>query len=257
MLNVKRVPTATGRRRFLRAFAAGMSMFLASGLAPAQMVVADPMHTIESYLARLQDISENLMTGKRWLDTSRHYTQQLVSGGVFQGQSMAMMDQFQERTLTYGLQVDCPGTPGGDINLWQALSLDMTGDIKAQQLQVCQRIVVAQNQRFNEMVKMLQTVRKRDEELKQIAQDRMQVGSSEGRLAANDNQIEAFRARAQLDAEYWQTVAAAYDGYIVSLHEDQQRLARQALNGGASALGSVVQGVALKGALKALRERDR
>lgn len=228
------------------------------GAAGAQWAVIDIKAIIESYMARMEDLKENALEAKRWMETYNHYKQQLISGGILSQMAMEMNSGFEERELSYGMSEDCPGSGSGLVDLWRSLSpLNMQGDIAAQQLEVCQQIVLAQNMRFNEMVKMLNTIRQRDAELQQIARERGQVGSSPGRLAANDNQLEAFRARAQMDIDYWKTAVATYDGFIEARRDDQRRLAKRALQGGRSLGGTLVQGAVLKDALEDRRGRDR
>ncbi|KAB7772759.1 hypothetical protein CEK65_20395, partial [Xanthomonas sp. LMG 12459] len=75
--------------------------------------------------------------------------------------------------------------------------------------------------------------------------------SSQGALAANDNEVRRFAAQNAMDLDYWNAQMKAYDSYIVALKDDQSRLARRALNGNKDdLLGQVVQAGVLAGALQ-------
>lgn len=233
--------------------------------ATAQWIVNDPPHTVKTVLGWIESHKQDLKELQQWKRQIDHYTQQLTTLANFMDQPMLMSDDFKERPADYNMAMECPGSSGG-LNLsslWSSFTLDPEGDIGAQQLELCQRIVLAKNARYNEQVRMLKRIRDNSSQLQRLAGARSSVGGSQGALAANDNDVSRFMARAENDMQYTQTALLAYDGYIASLKENQSLLATKALSGKSnegpfsSLMGSIVQGAALKGALEVARQRER
>ncbi|TXH65700.1 MAG: hypothetical protein E6Q88_13460 [Lysobacteraceae bacterium] len=103
-------------------------------------------------------------------------------------------------------------------------------DLKAQQMDICQRLVAAENMRFNQMMKTMQRIKQRNEALKGLAQVRADIEQS-GQLDANSNNLHMFVADAQVEIQYLQATVAAYDSLIVNLKQAQDMLAERGLNG--------------------------
>lgn len=221
--------------------------------------VIDFINWIQNYLQQYQAISEYSEEAKRWYDSYQHMQQQLIKLKGFTASMGPMADQFSRRAEDYGMTESCRGSSGGlSLSaLKQGLGIDPDGDIQQQQLQICERIILAENAKYNETVDMLKRLRKRAEELQEIEQGRASVGDSQGNLQANDNDVARFSAGMQMDLEYWEAMLAGYDSYIGLLRMDQQRLAIRAMAGPSKPWGTVVQGAALKGALEAAGTRDR
>lgn len=220
---------------------------LAAGNAGAQAVVIDPTHIIKTifghYSKYVQDAIQYGKEIEEWKRTYDHYRQQLIQGNVYKAQAGAVPG-FAKRDPDQGVAESCP-MPG------------IADTLATQQFELCQQIVRAQNAQYNEIVKILETANKRDQELQQIYADRQMVGTDQGRLAANDNQLSSFQARVQMDVQYADLVVDTYDSYLARLKEDQVRLAREMLTGKAGTAGDMVRGAALSGALKVARKRDR
>lgn len=206
---------------------------------------------------------------KRWTETVKqyqeqldHYKQQLIQLKALQnmGQS-TMADNFAERPQDYGLEEDCPGVPGnglsGLMKQFKSLAPNMQGKLVEEQLKVCARIVLARNAQYNESVRMIKRLIERNNKFKEVEKQRNKVGTSQGALAANDNEVQRFVARNAMDVDYWQAQMKAYDSYILGLKDDQSRLARRALRGDKDSLlaplGQLVQAVTLKAALSTLK----
>lgn len=241
-----------------------LAAVLAAGPAQAQALVNDPPHTVKTVLGWINTHKQNLKQIQQWRDQLNHYQQQLVSASKLLDRSMTMTMDFEERALDYGMADQCraPGSGGGSVlslsGLWARVAPDLNGDIKAQQYDICQRVVMTGNARFNEQVRMINNIQERDRELKSIALRGQFIGSSQGKLETVKAELSQFGARATMDMQYSESVLVAYDGLLVSLGQDQQRLAQRALRGtGDDVIGAVVQGASLKGALKLARRRDR
>lgn len=242
---------------------------MVAGNVDAQLAVADFPHTIQAYVTHLLRLQQQVTTYQsqigHYVQQVNHMRQQLISVGGLRDISMPMTDNFTPRADDYGMAAACPGAGTMSLSsLMSSFSLNMNGDIKEQQKEICQRIVLAKNAQYNEAVKMLTTVRQQDAQLQAIAAERAAAGTDQGKLAANDNKLSQFLARSTTSTQYSNTVIAAYETYVKSLEDNQQLLTQQALTGNtgnetfASTLANkFVQGVALEAALRAVETRDR
>lgn len=254
--------TEYSRRPRLRLSCLISSLLLASvlcaGQANAQVIVNDPM----SMGKALQEYAEQ---AKRWTDTLKqyqqqldHYKQQLIQLQRLNLGESTMADNFAERPQDYGLEDTCPGASGsgltGLLQQFKSLAPNMQGDMVQEQLKVCARMVLAQNAQYNESVRMLKRLIQRNDQFKQVQAQRDNGGTSQGALAANDNEVQRFVAQNAMDLDYWQAQMKAYDSYIVALKDDQSRLSRKALDGDKSGwlapLGQIVQAATLAKALE-------
>lgn len=223
--------------------------------AGAQLVVNDPVNLT----AHMQQIAEDAVEfgkeAKRWNDTYSHYRQQLIKLQRLNFSSSQMSDTFPLRPDDYGMQDMCPaGSESGArermTGLLRQIAPKMDGNIVEEQKAICQRMVLAENAKYNESVRMLKTLIERNQQFQQIEAQRDSANSSQGALAANDNEAQRFLVRTSMDLDYWQARMKAYNDYIESLKWDQSRLAKRALQGNrGSLLGQVVQAAALKAAL--------
>ncbi|MGH8106587.1 MAG: hypothetical protein ACREO2_09725 [Arenimonas sp.] len=231
--------------------------------------VADLPHTLQAYITHLmryvrqgQEYAEQV---EHHIRDVTHMRQQLITIPGLADVSMPMTDNFEERDPNYGMGAACPGAGSMSLSsLMSAFTLDLSGDIKEQQKQICQRIVLAKNTQYNEAVKMLKNVRQQDTQIKQIAAERAAAGESQGKLAANDNKLSQFLARSTASMQYSQTVITAYEAYINSLEDNQELLTKQAMTGNngnetfaTTVTRKFVQGVALEAALDSVSDRDR
>ncbi|MCF8797491.1 hypothetical protein KIP65_12355 [Xanthomonas campestris pv. campestris] len=213
-----------------------------------------------------KQVAEFSEQAKRWSDTVKqyqqqldHYNQQLIKLQRlrnFRGPVMA--DNFGERPSDYGLEEDCPGAAksglqGMIMEQLTSIAPNMGGELVQEQMKVCARIVMAQNAQYNASVQMIRRLIERNNDFKEVEKQRDNGGTSQGGLAANDNEVQRFVARNAMELDYWQAQMKAYDSYILALKQDQTRLARTAMDGGTNSwlkpLGQVVQAAALKKAL--------
>lgn len=236
-------PRVSTRRLWVGLIAALFSMQASATGIP----VVDALHIVQTtyghYSKYVQDAIQYGKEIEEWKRTYDHYRQQLIQGKIYQAQA-GQVPSFTKRDPDQGLAESCPAP-------------SITDTLATQQFELCQQIVRAQNAQYNEIVKILETANRRDQELQQIYADRQSVGTDQGRLAANDNQLSSFQARVQMDVQYAELVVDTYDSYLARLKEDQVRLAREVLTGKAGRVGDIVRGAALSGALKAARKRDR
>lgn len=251
--------TRRKRRHMARAFLL-VAAFLPLTSGASGFPVVDFINWIQNYLQQYQATAEYSEEAKRWYDSYKHMQQQLIKLQGFTASMGPMADQLAYRQEDYGMVESCRGSEGGLslAALKQVTGIDPEGDIQQQQRQLCERIVLAENAKYNQTVDMLKRLRTRAEELKQIEQRRGAVGDSQGDLEANDNDVARLSAGMQMELDYWEATLAGYDSYIGLLRSDQQRLALLALNGKRdNAWGTVTQGVVLKEALESAEGRDR
>lgn len=229
------------RSRVEQGFARGaaISIVLIGGLwanaVSAQMITKDPTN----FMANMEQVSKSAVeygkTAERWKSTAEHYQQQLIKLQRINFGQTKMEDSFALRPLDYGMDDTCsgPGTGIKDqlIGAFKQLSPQLDGNVVNEQLAICQRMVYAENRRYNDSATMLKTLLQRSREFTQIEQQRDSVNNSQGALAANDNEAQRFVARNQLDLDYWQARMKAYDDYIAALKADHARLAKRALQG--------------------------
>lgn len=219
--------------------------------ARAQFVVSDP----GNLAVAIQDIADKGIQygehAKRWTDQYNHYRQQLIKIQQLRMNQSAMRDDFPERDPAYGMEDICPGGGREGIGgVLGAFNPQLDSDLVAEQRRLCQRMVLADNSKYNESVRMLKQLIQRNREFSEVEGQRGQVGDSQGSLAANDNEAQRFMVRTRMDLDYWQARMKAYDDYIVALQKDQSRLARRALEGKRKGgIGEVIHSEAIKGAL--------
>ncbi len=248
-------PTRRSRKPLSR-LATGL--LLAAGLcasqANAQWIVHDPTSLGETLKEYAEDAKRWTDTLKQYKDQIAHYQQQLIKLQSLNLTGSTMQDDFTERANDYGMEDACPGGSGsgvtGLVNGFKNLLPNMQGNLVEEQLKVCQQLVLTDNARYNESVRMLKRLIQRNKDFQEkIQSQRNSVGTSQGALAANDNEVSRFMTQNSMDLDYWQAKIKAYDAREMTLKNDQTKLAKRALDGSSSLFGQVVQAAALKTAL--------
>ncbi|MEA9563844.1 MULTISPECIES: hypothetical protein [Xanthomonas] len=231
-----------------------LSIGLCAGPANAQVIITNPT-------GMAKDLKEYAEQAKRWTETIKqyqqqlqHYQQQLIKLQRLQFNMPQLENQFVLRDASYGLDAYCPGASGiaGLMDQIKSIPLSLTGgaNIQEQQQRVCASIVQAQNAQYNEAVKIIQRMVVRSADFERLERQRDNVGTKEGALAANNNEVQRYVARNALELSHWEAKMKAYDIYIAGLKDDQSLLAKRALEGDkGNILGQIVQAAALKIAL--------
>lgn len=221
--------------------------------AGAQLITKDPFGLVAKMEQISKDAAEFGKNAQRWQETANHYQQQLIKLQRMNFGQARMEDSFPPRPQDYGMEDMCPG-PGRGIkdqltSAFRQAMPKLDGNVVDEQQAICQRLVYAENAKYNESVNMLRTLMQRSREFAQIESQRDSVSNSPGALAANDNEAYRFVARNQLELDYWQARMKAYDDYVASLKWDQARLAKRALHGRKGALDGVIPSDVIKSAL--------
>ncbi|MEP6898068.1 MAG: hypothetical protein ABI870_06015 [Rhodanobacter sp.] len=146
---------------------------------------------------------------------------------------------------------NCPGASGGSVvgslvtSLTSTISLNQP--ITASQQQICANIVTVQIDEYNKTVIILNQLNDYGgtlQKLNKLANDVNTLGTTSGATT----QATTFSATMAQSMSDWQTSIAGDDALIKSLNQQQQILAKVALNGSNTILGNVVQATALKAA---------
>lgn len=195
-----------------------------------------------------QFAKDNTQYAREWQQIKDTYTN--VSN-IFMLQRVPANFDMKERSEMFGLKERCPDAGSGFSigSMIERVTPDNKKSIQAQQQEICAKIVVIDNRKHNELVKMFKTGAQREKEA-QIASQNARNSRTLGDQGANVQQLQAIAATSQSDAMTSDGKIRAYDSMIASLKNDQTELARQALKGGNSALGTIIKTSALAGALK-------
>lgn len=237
---------------FVCLFVASVSI---SGSAMAFRFVHDPIQTAKHVAEFKQQL-------ERWKATAEHYRQQLINLGGMSVAPTALSnpnDDFPLVDPNYGLEHACRTNRDGGLigTVKSVFRPDPNKDILEQQLDICQRIVRAENLKYNETVKYLNNLRARQRELDRIDNGRRGVGKEQGKLQSITFDIKRYEQGSKMDMDNWQAMMMAYDSYIGQLNKYQQRLAQRALRGQQpDVLTTVVQGAVLKKVLDEQKDKD-
>jgi len=192
-----------------------------------------------------------------------HWTSQIerMQDQLFALQSMGLTgllapdERFVKRAPAAGVSETCARAESGGLDrLWQVFVPNMEGRLAAQQQELCARIVIAENAKYNATVDLLLQLREREEELARISRQRFSIGKGkQGDLVANSNQMELFALNMQVDLQRWESTVQGYNNLIDALKKDQRSIARRAFDGNPSPLGTVIGAATLKAAIEAIR----
>ncbi|TDK22674.1 hypothetical protein E2F46_12975 [Luteimonas aestuarii] len=230
---------------------------VATGAANAQAVVTDPGHTLTNKLAWIQQYQQMYHDYQSQLDQLRNQIrqieQQYVQGEAFKGTSgyretlteRGLDDHAEERC---GRQGDLPSGP--ERIAWAA----------QRQFITCRTLVQTENARYNAMVRIMETLRERDQQLADIRKRAGEVGPDQpGTLARLNNNIAQIEAQMSADVENAQRLLQAYDSRIQVLRDEQAWVGQAAFSDRKkkSLIDTAIQHGTLKAALEIARTRDR
>lgn len=244
--------------------------FLAAGLTLAIGSYSEPTQAqwfTQDNSAILKAVKEYAEQAKRWTDTAiqykavlDHYTaqvafwqEQLVKLQSMNFQLFALQNQFKRIPDDYGMTDECPGVSGGlsgDITTaLQSFLPNMGGDVVKQQKQLCQLIVMSKNAKYNMTVDYLQFIAAASKDLAGIQEDRLsKVAQSPGNLASVAEAAGRYGQNLDTARQNWESSMAQQDTQIKMLQQMQSILARRAMNGQPSPLGTLVNVAAMKAA---------
>ncbi|TWT17290.1 hypothetical protein FQY83_17230 [Luteimonas marina] len=215
-----------------------------------RQMYADELNQIEQIRNQVQQIQTKV----------RDIQQQQVNGLKFLGTRGYRDSTLTERSDLEFIEETCGSLGGGLGELLSGSSgPERVSKARERQYAACIELVRAENRRYNVVVKTLNTIRERDEEIARLRADSQAAsGEDRGRIARNDNSIAQLEAQHALDVENSHRTLQAYDAHISTLKDEMSRAGQSAFNDKRNSLfGQVVQYGTLKAALQVARRRDR
>jgi len=140
------------------------------------------------------------------------------------------------------IQQSCPGASGGGIlgSMTSIVTSTFDSSITKNQQNICVQIVLAQVDRYNKTVKMVNDTQQFGQELQQITASLSQMSTQgdSNRVSANTG---THSEQLAWEMQDWQSQMKKDDAIITTLQQQQGLLAKVALNGSNTILGNVVQ----------------
>lgn len=229
---------------------------LAPGWAQVAVVEGGPsliqqiLNQLNTYTQRYQDNAEYGAEAQRWIQRAQHMQQQLVRAqGLFAQSSVALDQPVSEVGDDWNVAEKC-GASFSMASLAGQFVLRQGDDFVAKQREVCARIQVARNRKFNATVRFLKRVSPQLESQLQQIERRRNASNDQGNVMAVSVDAQNFDNWMAAQFQNWDMQTRMYDGYIASMEDAQRTLAEIALKGDRSKpFGSPVKTVILQGAL--------
>lgn len=137
--------------------------------------------------------------------------------------------------------------------LFNAIGLNPGGNVLKQQHALCLQANHLRNKKYNEMVTMVNEAKKRHEAInKHLATAKSDNTEGAWRSAMVSSQ--AIMASSLVDIQFAEARLKAYDEMIAKVERDSDGLAKKAMNGNNSILGTVVSTAVLAKALQEIRD---
>lgn len=197
------------------------------------------------YAQQLEQFRKQIDQYKTQLE---QYEQMFVQGLAYKPEPSYREDieaRFPPRSINEGVTETCGSQPKNN-------------PVGPEQFANCIAKVQTQNRRYNAMRELLKEVAANDRALEQARTERASIDpKAQGALQANTNKMMSIQSKMQNDVQNGKYTIDAYNAMLVALNDETARLARVALHNENGLLSTVVQGAALKLALKAARSRDR
>jgi hypothetical protein len=214
--------------------------------------ITDQLTTTNKNLAQIEVESKGIRADMKpnWsgsgLGTSRGYD---LVGSTTTYDTLATVGT---RSPTHNMEARCgvDKTFVGD-DLWEFNEVDsLLATVGAKHLDLCQRIVAAENARFNQVIKGMKRVKERNDELLEIGRYRASINDM-GQLAVSSHSLDMLMADAQVEDQYTKATIAAYDSLIASLKQSQSLVGDEIINGEQSLVASGIRMAALEAAIRA------
>ena len=226
--------------------------------ANAQVVVAEAgpsliqhlLNQLNTYAQRFQDQSEYTQQAQRWYQTYTHYQQQIVRTTGYFAQMGMDLDRSMEPVPEDKNMERCGSGTFSLATLAGRFALDGAGNIRQQQQDICRRIQLINNRKYNATVRLMREVGPQiDAHIREL-ELRRNSSNDEGNVMGSANDVAQFDIRLKGHFSQWETQMKMYDSYIASLQESQKVLAHRALKGTNDTIGTLVRTATLQGALE-------
>lgn len=248
-------------RKSYRAAAVSLAavLLVAQPAARAQSAVAEVgpsltqhiLNQINTYTQQYQDSTEYAEQAQRWYQTYRHYQQQMVKvQGMFMTLGVSPDKELQAVPEKQGVAERCGSVSLSVKALLQQFSLNPGGNITQQQRDLCARIQIANNRKYNAAVRFVNEISPALDKHLAALKERRNSSNEEGNLRAVAADMAAFDAWMAAQFQNWETQSKMYDAYIGTMQDTQRMLSAIALNGRAGPVGQVIKTTALRAALE-------
>lgn len=230
----------------------GIALILgfAASSASAQWAVIDEANLANNqagFYAQLQQTIQQLLTEKQQLEQLMSKITGLHLGIDLGKQSLQPLSDGERDNL---IQMNCQSSTGGLIgSAVSALTSLASHSIRDSQQQICAQIVMAQVDKYNITVGMLNKVHQYNTVFDQVSGiiDSVDTLADAGRATT---QTQTYSNALTTEMANWRAQMEADDAIIRTLEDQQSMLARAALNGGG---GGGTGGSLLTGALQGLQ----
>lgn len=242
-----------------------LGLALACGLfannANAQMAVIDPASiaqaatnfgtTVEHYGKEVAQYAKEVSAFETQYT---HYMQQLISLEHMDFLIPPMSNDFTEIDQTLGVDAECPSpTASSGIGsmiggMLQMVTPDFNQPILVSQQKICQQIVMRRNDKYNLTVRELNRLKGYQTNITSLANQLGNVGTSQGMLAGTQSNQQLNSDALETEAKEFEAQITADDKVIQLLQYQQTLLAKKAMRGNNTILGTVVQATTLKAA---------
>lgn len=247
-----RTKTLVATASLLVVLAAGSPTVGASGIPVIDIpnTIQATLNQINTYSARLQDMAEYGETLMRWKRTLEQYQQQLIQiQGVVMGFGLPQGQSITKVPANYMVAERCGG--GFNLsNLTKVFQVNPTGNIIEQQKRICASIQQMENAKFNYTVDFFNEYMPKVQAKLDELESRRNSSNDQGNVAAADNDSLRVGNSSEANFQTWQANIQAYDSYIAGMENNQRLLAKAAMKGKQSVLGTLIKTTALKGALE-------
>lgn len=206
--------------------------------------VMNNLQLANQYRQQIQQYQQQIEQYRTQLE---QYKQMFIQGTAYKPDPSYREDldaRFPARGVNEGVTEICGSAPKNN-------------PVGPQQFSNCIAKVQTQNRRYNAMRELLKDVAANDKALEEARVERSKIDpQAQGALQANSNKMMSIQSKMQNDVQNGKYTIDAYNQMLEAMNDETARLARQALD--RENLGrTIVQGAALKLALRAARSRDR
>ena len=190
--------------------------------------------TVDQYTKQLEQYQTQLSQYQQILTS----VQGLATGGI----TLTSGRLTQITDASNLIQQSCPGANGGGIlgDMTSIVTSSFSQSITANQQNICAQIVLAQVDKYNRTVKVVNDTQQFGQQLQQLTSSLSKISTQgdSNRASANAEFQSSQIASEMVD---WQSQMAKDEAIITTLQQQQGILAKVALNGSNTVLGNVVQ----------------
>lgn len=245
-------------KKFPLAFALALAVGLFSGPGNAQWAVIDAPQMAQDWAKFLKEFNQWRTELQNW---QKQYNEALTMvNNLTQNPSMMLAGynlDMKKIPETQGENEQCPipGTQKPELSLsslFSALSINPDANLVKQQWQLCIVGNRLRNRKYNEIVDMVKEAKDRNKKISDLIAS-AKSDKTEGAWRSAMLNGQAIMESTLVDIQFMEARLKAYDEMIADTQKQSDGLARKAMDGKQSLLGTVVSTVTLEAALKTLK----